>query len=245
VLDPDLDPFSIVGRFLAKRLFERSREAIDPKRAFYEVQKVKVRLSVPSVYHELSSKRLLVLSFVDGVPIRETPDVPERYDAARQLIESYYRQVLVDGFFHADPHPGNVFLTDDGRIALLDLGMVGRLSPELQEQLTRLVVAVSEGRGAEVSQITIQMGEKRNGFDQAGFTERTSTVVTHFQEASAQNVEVGRILLEVFRSAAESGLRLPVEMAMLGRALLALDQVGANGEAQARARAELSEVIDG
>jgi predicted unusual protein kinase regulating ubiquinone biosynthesis (AarF/ABC1/UbiB family) len=188
------------------------------------------RILVPVAVDDYTTSRVLTMEYVSGRKITDlSPLTHLEIDGgalAEELFRAYLKQILIDGFFHADPHPGNVFLTDDGRIALLDLGMVGRLSPELQEQLTRLVVAVSEGRGAEVSQITIQMGEKRNGFDQAGFTERTSTVVTHFQEASAQNVEVGRILLEVFRSAAESGLRLPVEMAMLGRALLALDQVG-------------------
>jgi predicted unusual protein kinase regulating ubiquinone biosynthesis (AarF/ABC1/UbiB family) len=188
------------------------------------------RILVPAAVDDYTTSRVLTMEFVPGRKITDlSPLTHLEIDGsalAEDLFRAYLKQILIDGFFHADPHPGNVFLSDDGRIALLDLGMVGRLSPELQEQLTRLVVAVSEGRGAEVSQITVQMGEKRSGFNQAGFTERTSTVVTLFQEANAQNVEVGRILLEVFRSAAESGLRLPVEMAMLGRALLALDQVG-------------------
>jgi predicted unusual protein kinase regulating ubiquinone biosynthesis (AarF/ABC1/UbiB family) len=145
---------------------------------------------------------------------------------AEELFRAYLQQILIDGFFHADPHPGNVFLADDGRLALLDLGMVGRLSPELQEHLTRLVVAISEARGPEAAQITVDMGEVKPTFDRAAFTEKTSELVNRFQGSTAQDVEVGRIMLEVFRSAAENGIRLPVEMAVLGRALLALDQVG-------------------
>ena len=66
---------------------------------------------------------------------------------AEELFRAYLQQILVDGFFHADPHPGNVFMTDDGRIALIDLGMVGASSPTLQDKLLKLILAIAEGRG--------------------------------------------------------------------------------------------------
>src|SRR5439155_18742053 len=90
------------------------------------------RLEVPGVYHELSTSRLLVMEEIQGVPIRECPKGPERKDAARQLLESYYRQILTDGFFHADPHPGNLMWWND-RIYFLDFGMVGELGPDIRE----------------------------------------------------------------------------------------------------------------
>ncbi|MGA3268921.1 MAG: AarF/UbiB family protein [Verrucomicrobiota bacterium] len=72
---------------------------------------------------------------------------------AEELFKAYLKQVLIDGFFHADPHPGNIFLTNDGRVALLDLGMTGRLSSNMQEHLLRLLVAISEGNGDEAVKI--------------------------------------------------------------------------------------------
>jgi predicted unusual protein kinase regulating ubiquinone biosynthesis (AarF/ABC1/UbiB family) len=185
---------------------------------------------VPRGVDDYSTSRVLTMEYVHGRKITSlSPLTHLEIDGAalaEELFRAYLKQILIDGFFHADPHPGNVFLTDDGRIALIDLGMVGRISPELQESLTRLVLAISEARGPEAAQITIDLGEVKPGFDRAGFTQRTTELVAAFQGATAQDVEVGRIMLEVFRSAAESGVRLPVEMAMLGRALLALDQVG-------------------
>src|SRR5215218_2235254 len=71
-----------------------------------DVLKPYSRLDVPSVYEDLSTSRLLVLEEVQGVPISRSPDVPPRKEAARQLLESFYKQILTDGFFHADPHPG-------------------------------------------------------------------------------------------------------------------------------------------
>ena len=188
------------------------------------------RVTVPLPVLDYSTRSVLTMDFVRGTKITKLSPLTridiDGESLADEVFRAYLRQVLVDGLFHADPHPGNVFLTDDGRIALLDLGMVGRLSPELQEHLTRLVLAISEARGPEAAQITIDMGEKKPDFDKVAFVEKTTELVGRFQGSTAADVEVGRIMLEVFRSAAENGIRLPVEMAMLGRALLALDQVG-------------------
>lgn len=188
------------------------------------------RIVIPAPVEDYTTSRVLTMEFVPGRKITDvSPLTHLEIDGAalaEELFRAYLKQILIDGFFHADPHPGNVFLADDGRLALLDLGMVGRLSTELQEHLTRLVLAISEGRGPEAAQITIDMGEVKPGYDKAAFTEKTSDLIARFQGSTAENVEVGRIMLEVFRAAAENGIRLPVEMAMLGRALLALDQVG-------------------
>jgi ubiquinone biosynthesis protein len=188
------------------------------------------RIVVPTPVDDYTTSRVLTMEFVAGRKITSiSPLTHLEIDGAalaEELFRAYLKQILIDGFFHADPHPGNVFLADDGRLALLDLGMVGRINPELQEHLTRLVLAISEARGPEAAQVTVDMGEVKPNFDRAAFTEKTSELVARFQGATAADVEVGRIMLEVFRSAAENGIRLPVEMAMLGRALLALDQVG-------------------
>jgi predicted unusual protein kinase regulating ubiquinone biosynthesis (AarF/ABC1/UbiB family) len=77
--------------------------------------------------------------------------------------------VLIDGFFHADPHPGNVFLTNDGRTALLDLGMIGRLNSNMQENLLRLLLAISEGNGDEAVKIVLRISETVDDFDEAKF----------------------------------------------------------------------------
>ncbi len=96
---------------------------------------------------------------------------------AEELFRPYLEQILVSGFFHADPHPGNVFITADYRIALLDLGMVGRIMPRLQEDLLQLLLAISEGHGEEAANIAIKIGEKKDGFDSREFTRRISELL--------------------------------------------------------------------
>jgi predicted unusual protein kinase regulating ubiquinone biosynthesis (AarF/ABC1/UbiB family) len=189
------------------------------------------RIIVPRPVEGYSTGRVLTMEYVRGRNISKLSPLA-RMEAdgrvlAEDLFRAYLKQILVDGFFHADPHPGNVFLTDDGRIALLDLGMVGTLSPDLQQHLLRMILAVSEGRGDEAAEATIEAGETRAHFDEGRFTTDVKTLVGDFATASsARDIQVGRVMLDVTRSAAENGIRLPVEMTMLGRALLALDLVG-------------------
>jgi predicted unusual protein kinase regulating ubiquinone biosynthesis (AarF/ABC1/UbiB family) len=145
---------------------------------------------------------------------------------AEELFRAYLQQILVDGFFHADPHPGNVFITDDYRIALLDLGMVGRIMPGLQEQLLQLLLAISEGRGDDAADIAIKIGEKKEDFAEKDFKHRISEIVAQQQGATVEQMQVGRLVLEVTQASGENGVRVPAELTMLGKTLLNLDQVG-------------------
>ena len=144
---------------------------------------------------------------------------------AEELIQAYLHQILIDGFFHADPHPGNVFITDDGRIALIDLGMVGHLSPSLQDKLLKMVLAISEGRGEEAADAAIGLGEMREGFDETAFKRDVVALVGRYYGASLENFQVGKIVLEVNRSAGTHGIKSPVELTMLGKTLLTLDHI--------------------
>jgi ubiquinone biosynthesis protein len=144
---------------------------------------------------------------------------------AEQLFHAYLKQILVDGFFHADPHPGNVFLTEDKRIALIDLGMVGRIAPRAQENILQQLLAISEGRGDDVAEMTIKMGEPKADFDEQRFTRQVADLVTQHRDAELQNLDSGRIVLEIQRIAGETGFRLPPEFTLIAKALLNLDQV--------------------
>jgi len=151
---------------------------------------------------------------------------PQEPGKREYLRNPYLKQLLEDGFFHADPHPGNVFITTDYRIALLDLGMVGRIMPRLQEDLLQLLLAISEGHGEEAAQIAIKIGDRADDFDEKLFTRKISEIVAMQKTATVAQMEVGRIVLEVTQTAAGSGIRVPPELTMLGKTLLNLDQVG-------------------
>jgi predicted unusual protein kinase regulating ubiquinone biosynthesis (AarF/ABC1/UbiB family) len=100
-----------------------------------------------------TTSKVLTMEYISGQKV--TSFVPLRRpkirgpELALELFRAYLKQILIDGFYHADPHPGNVFLTDDGRIALIDLGMVARISDGMQKKLLRLTLSISEGRTDE------------------------------------------------------------------------------------------------
>jgi predicted unusual protein kinase regulating ubiquinone biosynthesis (AarF/ABC1/UbiB family) len=151
---------------------------------------------------------------IDGTPLLE------------ELFRSYLKQVLVDGLFHADPHPGNVFITDDGRIALLDLGMVGHTAPGMQENLLKVLLAVSEGKGEDAAEIAMRMSQKLEGFDQNEFRRQVSHLVAARRDQALEELNVGRSLLDLSQKARDSGLLVPSELTLLGKTLLQLDEIG-------------------
>jgi predicted unusual protein kinase regulating ubiquinone biosynthesis (AarF/ABC1/UbiB family) len=188
------------------------------------------RIVVPQPVGDYSSERVLTMDYVSG---RKITDVsPLRLNEidggalAEQLFHAYLQQIFVDGFFHADPHPGNVFLADDGRIALLDLGMVARLAPRLQESLLQMLLAISDGRSDEAADFALKIGERKPQFDETAFRRRVGDLVTHTRGATVAQLQVGRIVMELAQHAGETGVRLPPELTVLGKTLLNLDVIG-------------------
>ena len=168
------------------------------------------RLMVPCAIDDYTTSRVLTMDYVRGKKITRIGPLGrldmDGESLADELFRAYLHQILIDGFFHADPHPGNIFLTDDGRLALLDLGMVGRVTPELQERLLRLLLAAGQGRGEEVAAI--------------------APLVAANQGATLEQLAIGRLVLEVSRAGTSAGLRLPSELTLLGKTLLHLDEIG-------------------
>ncbi len=188
------------------------------------------RIVVPQPVEDYTTTRVLTIDFIRGHKITKlNPVTRTEIDGAalaEQLFRGYLQQILVDGFVHADPHPGNVFLTDDNRIALLDLGMVARISPATQENLLRMLIAVSEGRADEAATVSIALGQIRQGFDETGFRRDVADLVAQNQNARVGQIQVGRIVLMLAKMSGERGIRVPPELTMLGKTLLNLDQIG-------------------
>ncbi len=185
---------------------------------------------IPRPIDDYSSSRVLTMEFVRGRKITSiTPLMRQDFDGlglARELFRAYLHQIIVDGFFHADPHPGNVFLTDDGRIALLDLGMVSRLSPSRQDQLLKLLLAVSEGNGDRAASLALQIGSAQSNVDEVALRRDVQDLVSRYQDLALGELQVGRVVMEISRTAGAHGIQLPPELTLLGKALLNLDEVG-------------------
>jgi predicted unusual protein kinase regulating ubiquinone biosynthesis (AarF/ABC1/UbiB family) len=196
------------------------------KKNLQEFQKI----YVPSSIEGYTTSMVLTMEFVQGKKITAINPIAHTElngtELVDELFQGYLHQILVDGFFHADPHPGNVFLTDDHRIALIDLGMVAVVSPRLQENLLGLLLAISNGRSEEAAAVAIKIGETREDFDPISFQRRVADIVGENQTVRPEEIEVGKLVMEVARISSACGIRIPPEVTMLGKTLLNLDHVG-------------------
>ena len=187
------------------------------------------RLIVPAPFEDFSTARVLTMEYIPGRKITTlTPLALNELDGiplADQLFRAYMKQILVDGFFHADPHPGNIVLAPDAKIAILDLGMIGRVGPDLQQNLLSLLLAISEGRSDDAATIAISIGRRREDFAELDFRQNISRLVLTQRNSTISEINFGRIIFEIARISGVYGLRVPPEMTMISKALLNLDQV--------------------
>jgi ubiquinone biosynthesis protein len=185
---------------------------------------------VPEPIHDYSTSKVLTMDFVSGKKITSVNKLEQIELDGRPLAEEvfrcYLKQILVDGFFHADPHPGNVFLTEDHKIGLIDLGMVARLTPDLQSKLLQLLLAISEGHGDTAANLAFEIGDIKRGFDAPACRKEINDLVQHAFGSNIHDMEIGKVVLTITKTTADHGLKMPSELTMLGKTLLNLDQVG-------------------
>ena len=187
------------------------------------------RIAIPEPVENFTTSRVLTMEYIPGKKITSLSALRlmeiDGAGLADDLFRAYLKQMLVDGVFHADPHPGNVFLTDDERIALLDLGMVARLLTSFKDNLLRLLLAISTGRGEEAAEISIKMGEPKPDFDKRAYTRRVADLVVEHADQTLSRIPAGQVALEITKIAADCWFRLPSEFTMIAKALLNLDRV--------------------
>jgi predicted unusual protein kinase regulating ubiquinone biosynthesis (AarF/ABC1/UbiB family)/nucleotide-binding universal stress UspA family protein len=177
------------------------------------------RLDVPRLHPELSTSRLLVLDFVDGVPLLDAPESEERREAGHQLLEAFSRHILVDGFFHADPHPGNLVWAEE-KIYLLDLGMVGELGPELRETLVVLLLAFARDDPRFLAEAMLMLAgeDRRPDLDLPGLQSDLASFLERFRIGSLRDIQIGPMLDGLLRIAGRHGIRLPASLALSSKA---------------------------
>jgi predicted unusual protein kinase regulating ubiquinone biosynthesis (AarF/ABC1/UbiB family) len=184
---------------------------------------------IPQPVLGYTTSRVLAMEFIAGTKVTELTRLERReLDGDRladALFRAYLKQILRDGLFHADPHPGNVFLVD-GRIALIDLGMVARLTPALQDRLLQLLLAISDNQPDEATKVLLALGECRDGADPKSFQRAVADLLAQHHEMSFHPPQAGRAVLMLLKVAGDNRIRLPVELAMIGKTLLNLDEVG-------------------
>jgi len=191
------------------------------------------RLYVPAVIHDMTTSRVLTTELVRGRKISKLTPLAlidrDYTELAAVIIRAYLKQICVDGIWHSDPHPGNVFIRDlesgEAQVVLLDFGMVSRITHEAQDEIVKLLLAVSANRGAEVADACVRMSVAQEGFDALKFTHDISAIVATFHDTDVQQINVGTLLFNVIAIANNNELKAPAELAMLAKTLLHLDAI--------------------
>jgi predicted unusual protein kinase regulating ubiquinone biosynthesis (AarF/ABC1/UbiB family) len=180
---------------------------------------------IPRIFWEHTTRRVLTMEFEDGMKITDYEGLAKagvnRHDLAIRLLQIYIKQILVDGFFHADPHPGNLFITPAGRIILIDFGMVGVISKPLRESLVQLAQNMIQRNYDQVVTLLKKIGFLRRGAD----AELLAKAIALFMEQILGKGEdlfsgdLGEIMDNMETLLYENPFQIPADFTFLGRAL--------------------------
>lgn len=188
-------------------------------------------LCVPAPHLSFCSERVLTMDYVAGQKITDVSGLKltelDGESLVDDLLHAYLQQFLVTGFFHADPHPGNLFLTQDNRIAFIDLGMVGRLSGQMSDRLFDLFSGICDNNSERVVDVVMHIGLQENHeVDRQRLNSEVSILVSRSQNVSVKELQFGTVVMRIVEMCASQGIILPREITMVGKVLLNLDRVG-------------------
>jgi ubiquinone biosynthesis protein len=185
------------------------------------------RLLVPGVIRPYVTERVLVLEHIEGRKVvTEHGVAPElAAELARQFFSAYVFQVVVEGVYHADPHQGNVLLTNDGRLALLDFGLLGRLDDDTRRGLSLLLLAIAQNRADDVADLILALSLTGVKADQPGFVHDVRRRLPRFHWRPLSGIRAGESLADLQRIALQHNIALPTSFALVGKTLAQADAI--------------------
>ncbi|MBR8828149.1 MAG: AarF/ABC1/UbiB kinase family protein [Gomphosphaeria aponina SAG 52.96 = DSM 107014] len=192
------------------------------------------KLVIPKVYWDLTTPNLLVLEWLDGVPLllsklskkQSGKEVEQERGAVTTLLfRTFFQQIYIDGFFHADPHPGNIFYLNDGRVAILDCGMIGRLDPRTQQILTEMLLAIVDLDAQRCSQLTIELAEAGQPVILEHLENDYVRLLRRYYNLSLSQINFSEVFYEVLDISRKNKIRLPGNMGLYAKTLANLEGV--------------------
>jgi ubiquinone biosynthesis protein len=192
------------------------------------------QIVVPKIQWQLTTKKLMVMEWLNGVPIllgdlkgtNHGGDVEaERQAITTLLCRAFFQQFYIDGFFHADPHPGNLFYLDDGRLALLDCGMIGRLDPRTQQNLTEMLLAIVDLDADRCSQLTLKLAESAQPQSLAQLENDYARILRKYYNLSLSQINFSEVFYEMMQISRNNKIRLPSNLGLYSKTLANLEGV--------------------
>ncbi|MBE9241412.1 AarF/ABC1/UbiB kinase family protein [Synechocystis salina LEGE 00031] len=193
------------------------------------------QLVIPKVYWKLTNEKFLVLEWLDGVPIL-TADLSQppsekniterKKEITTLLFRAFFQQLYVDGFFHADPHPGNIFYLEDGRLALIDCGMVGRLDPRTRQLLTEMLLAIVDLDAKRCAQLTVELSESVGHVNFQRLEVDYERMLRKYYDLSLSEFNFSEVVYEFLRIARVNKLKVPACLGLYAKCLANLEGAG-------------------
>ena len=182
---------------------------------------------VPKVHWEVSTGKVLTMEMVRGVKANDLEKLDvggyDRKLIARRIVDSMFHQILDEGFFHGDPHPGNIYILPENIVSYLDFGMVGRLDNALKYHFASLLIHLQEGNTEEMIETFAAMGILSEETDLQTFTRDIADLQRKYYDVSLNEVSLGAIFVELFQVAYHHHIVIPSEISILGKAILTLE----------------------
>lgn len=183
-------------------------------------------VGVPKLYREYTTREVLVMDYVGGCPVNDRETLEARgydlHEIGEKLVDNFIKQVMDDGFFHADPHPGNVKVSN-GKIIWIDMGMMGRLSESDRKLLGDAIRGIANHDTTAVENAVLKLGDFQKQPDRDALYHDLSTILQDYVDTDITNVDVAQFFQEVIEAMKRNGIRLPHGLAMLARGLIHME----------------------
>lgn len=176
-------------------------------------------IRIPRVHDELTARTVLTLEYLDGKRLKEANlSREDSQQLARNILEGAFRQLFEDGLFHGDPHPGNFLVQPGPVMALLDFGLVGRVTRQMQETLVQLILAIALKDSGSVAKLLYRVGTPDSRANLVGFKNDIDAIIGQYLPKELQDVDAKSLLRDLLDLVVKYRIRVPREYAILARA---------------------------
>ncbi len=185
---------------------------------------------IPAIHWDVTTEKVLVMEWLEGCPILEA-ELPKQQEQKRRqevttlLFRVFFQQIYLDGFFHADPHPGNIFYLNDGRVAIIDCGMIGRLDPRTQQILTEMLLAIVDIDAQRCTQLTLELSERSDLVNLNNLENDYDQMLRKYYNLNIAEINFSEVFYEILEVSRKNNVKLPSNMGLYAKSLANLEGV--------------------
>ena len=224
--DSFFDPVEIVNEF-SEIITEELDYRIEAKnyKRFKKNFSKEEDVKVAKIYNDLTNKKVLTMEYIKGIGVKQVDNKIERKKLAQVISDSFMKQILIDGFFHGDPHPGNILITSDYKLALIDFGVVGQLNRDDKEVIASLFISVIKKDVDGIVDALLELGMVTEEIDLNSFKRDFYKLLDRYHGVALEEIEIGVILNKILELAYSYKIKLPIEFILLGKSMVTIEGV--------------------